>query len=146
MPVSKFLCFPLNSWHFKSATQPVPLYATVQLRFPPVPSSALSSSRQHVMHKYAGRASYLQRRLFPTRCSENWSITTSSPFARLRAVLSETKTRGEQNRAQLCYVKLRQNAQVCTRPFISLFSSLQLHRPNFFILNKKRFNTQNCTI
>jgi len=51
--------------------------------------------------------------IFPTRSSEHWWITARSPFARMRAVLSESKPQGEQNPMRLCdAVTMRQNAQV----------------------------------
>ena len=67
------LYHPQNSWHFKSVTRLVPLYTDLFL--------------DNVMHRYEGCASYLLRH-FPTRSSEHWWITASSPFARMLTVLT----------------------------------------------------------
>jgi len=86
---------------------------SVQLLLPPASFSSLSSSEQHVMYNYEGRASCLCRHL-STRNSEHWWITAHSPFARMCAVYSEAIPQGEQNPTLLCYsVTLRQNIQFC---------------------------------
>jgi hypothetical protein len=51
--------------------------------------------------------------IFPPGAANNWWITARSPFAGMRAVLSEPTPRVEQNSALLHYaVTLRQIAQV----------------------------------
>jgi hypothetical protein len=58
--------------------------------------------------------------IFPPGAANNWWITARSLFVGMRAVLSETTPRVEQNPALLRYaVTLRQNAQVWTRLYMN---------------------------
>jgi len=83
-----FLCFPLNYWHIKSANQPVPLYTDLFL-YNSVCHQRLSR-RFPLLHskwpKNMKNAQLPVKTRFLTRSSENWWITASSPFARMRAV------------------------------------------------------------
>jgi len=61
------LCFPLNCCHFRSATQPVPLYTDLFLYNSVCHHllSSLSSSAQQVTYKYEDRVATCKDEIFP---------------------------------------------------------------------------------
>jgi hypothetical protein len=74
-----------------------------------------------VAHKYEGRASYLQRRHLATRRGEQLVDDSEQPVRQNTRHLVRTYTSSRaESRAVRYAVTLRQNAQVWTRPNISM--------------------------